>query len=301
MTRGRFAGVNQSVLKTERTSESTPLARRSCQHCGTPFAPRRADEQYCCTGCEQVHALIESQGFEDYYALKKGVTEPLLDKPIAPQNWSWIGECIEKTTDGDKLVFAVDGVSCPGCVWLAEQIAQRHPEAGLRRIKLDQHRATFSLPAEAEALVALAEDWRLFGILLRPVNEAPPAPIWPWGRLAICGALALNALMFSLPMQMVSDNTFAFHRLFAMLSALSGGIATLVAIEYVASRKSGRTAGLIWSLSNWALAGGLAACIMGWLWGRSDHLPFEYVAIAAFLQLAAFSVIKCAGRDRPRD
>jgi uncharacterized Zn finger protein (UPF0148 family) len=44
-----------------------PHARASCLHCELPLAGARGD--FCCPGCEAVHALLRTEDLERYYAL----------------------------------------------------------------------------------------------------------------------------------------------------------------------------------------------------------------------------------------
>jgi len=43
----------------------TALVQHACAHCGLPSAG-----EFCCTGCEVVHAAIAEHGLERFYALR---------------------------------------------------------------------------------------------------------------------------------------------------------------------------------------------------------------------------------------
>ncbi|HET9987805.1 MAG TPA: heavy metal translocating P-type ATPase metal-binding domain-containing protein, partial [Kofleriaceae bacterium] len=47
----------------------------ACTHCGLPVPNGRAGD-YCCDGCEIVHAVIAEHGLERYYALRDDDAQP---------------------------------------------------------------------------------------------------------------------------------------------------------------------------------------------------------------------------------
>ena len=48
-----------------------------CRHCGASYTSHDDDHGFCCRGCEYVHGMIHSGGYEKYYELKDRVTAPI--------------------------------------------------------------------------------------------------------------------------------------------------------------------------------------------------------------------------------
>jgi len=63
----------------------------SCEHCGTEFSAKAAEDRFCCRGCEYVAALISEQGFERFYDLKQGLAvAPVRSRPFEEHDFSWL-------------------------------------------------------------------------------------------------------------------------------------------------------------------------------------------------------------------
>jgi hypothetical protein len=65
----------------------------SCEHCGTEFSAKAAEDRFCCRGCEYVAALISEQGFERLYDLKQGLAvAPVRSRPFEEHDFFLAGD-----------------------------------------------------------------------------------------------------------------------------------------------------------------------------------------------------------------
>ena len=120
----------------------------ACIHCGTEFSPSHEGENFCCKGCEFVHALIQEEGLERFYDLQDGaVGQPVRDRPFRPAELDWLTTLTEDAESGANgepsedgtgkrdtrtdasLTLRVRGISCVGCVWLIEKLFLREDGA----------------------------------------------------------------------------------------------------------------------------------------------------------------------------
>ncbi|MGE3958624.1 MAG: heavy metal translocating P-type ATPase [Vicinamibacterales bacterium] len=113
--------------------ERRPTAAAACAHCGQPVPaglvrPDDAD-QFCCTGCRQVHTLVREWGFDQYYRLvtqQQGALEPArvsgrsFEDFDDPQVQDSAGEALD--ADRRRTRFYLEGVHCAACVWLVEKL-----------------------------------------------------------------------------------------------------------------------------------------------------------------------------------
>ncbi|MFB9899727.1 heavy metal translocating P-type ATPase metal-binding domain-containing protein [Cerasicoccus arenae] len=207
--------------------------RRSCQHCGTPFTSRNNDVAFCCMGCESVYQLIRDQGFDEYYARKSGVTDPILEAPFTELNWQWLHELVIQAetmpSENASAEFSVSGLSCNGCSWLAQQVITR--QSGILDSKIHGAPSHIELTwLRGTDLVKLAMELQRFGFLLHPL-DAPPRPA---RTPLIFGAVFVgSALLFQLPRFLGATDGFAFARIFDLMSTLLGGLAVLMASHFI--------------------------------------------------------------------
>lgn len=210
-------------------------ARIACIHCGTPFKPTQAGEKYCCSGCEFVHALIEKNGLQQFYELREGAVPPVGTTVFARREFEWIRDLQKKAEErasqgAATLMFGLQGVSCIGCVWLIEKLFSSHP--GGIQAQIDSHLGRLTLrwrPGECD-LAAFATRLHSFGYLVGPMGVVNKAQDGLLTRMGICGALAMNVMLFSVPAYLGMEETFpyavVFNRLaiaFSTLSLLVGG------------------------------------------------------------------------------
>lgn len=103
-----------------------------CKHCAGHFegeAVRDANgDEFCCNGCKNVYAYLNSQGFSEFYSkLKKGeqnLAKPSskhFDKQSASSMFSKLLRRDESSPFICELEVLISGIHCPACIWLNEK------------------------------------------------------------------------------------------------------------------------------------------------------------------------------------
>jgi len=283
-----------------------------CEHCGTDFTPRDPGERYCCRGCEYVHDLIQQHGFDRFYDLKQGlVVPPVRSRPFEEHDFAWL-DAIRGEAEATAVArgsqahadFALEGISCIGCVWLIEKLFLRHPGA----VRAHAHPATGRLHLEWQAgvcdLPAALRELADFGYVAAPANAATTDHERRRlaGRMGLCGAFALNAMGFSLPAYLGMPPDFAFAGLFRLIAFLSATFAMLVGGAYFIDRawRALRVGSVHLDLPiALGLLSAYAGSITGWALGIQNLMYFDFVATFVFLMLAG-RLLQTAAIDRNR-
>ena len=87
----------------------------ACIHCGTEFSPSHEGENFCCKGCEFVHALIREEGLERFYDLQDGVVgQPVRDRPFRPADLAWLDCELRADCSGSPVAVLEISVSDTG-------------------------------------------------------------------------------------------------------------------------------------------------------------------------------------------
>lgn len=269
-----------------------------CIHCETPLEPSQQDSGFCCTGCEFVYQLIHEHGLEKFYDLKRGGNSaPLRDQPFQQYDFAWLEETVANyeadTPDSATTEFAgsLQGVSCIGCVWLVEKLFLRSTGA----IRCDIIPSTGSIhltwSRDSHDIVAFAQELQRFGYLLgsaKPGSQHTGEFRQLGARLGICGAFALNAMVFSLPRYLGMPRDFAFAGIFDLITLLSATLAMLVGGSWFIKRAFYSIRAKILHMDTpIALGVSLAylGSVAGWIWQHEGLMYFDFVAIFIFLML----------------
>jgi len=179
------------------------IATAICSHCGTPFRPGPQRQEFCCAGCQFVYHLLHKRGFEEFY--NYGETKsPAGNFVFHGRDLAWLEELlrIAEVAPGATASATLDiqGISCAGCVWLLERVFLEHPGAISCRVNSSTGTLRLEWAKEKCNLAAYAEDVRKFGYLLGPADAPATSSTRPLARkLGLCGALAMNAMLFALP------------------------------------------------------------------------------------------------------
>ena len=272
----------------------------TCIHCGTEFSPSQEGENFCCPGCEFVHALIREEGLERFYDLQDGaVGQPVRDRPFRSAELEWL-ELLSEKADGHateanttaSLTLRVRGISCVGCVWLIEKLFLRldgavradvFPSSG--KLALSWQPGTLSLPDFAGEL-------QRFGYGLEPWKENAGGDDERGdliGRLGLCGAFALNSMVFTLPRYLGMGDDFAFARIFGLITLLSATFTLLVGGSYFLRKAWAALRHGVLHIDLPIALGILLAyggSLLGWALGAERLLYFDFVSIFTFLMLA---------------
>ncbi len=264
---------------------------RSCKHCGTPV-PQQRDDEFCCAGCAYVFDLLHTQGLDQFYDLKGGQSlPPVPAQAMRERDYEWLERLVAEEA-GSDITLSLQGISCVGCVWLIEKLFARRPGAGRVRVDVMRGEVTLSWDRGVFDVIAFARELQGFGYLLGPRRTGDDAARQSDGlerRMGTCGALAMNAMAFSLPAYFGMPADFMFARWFDLVAAVSATLALLIGGSYFAERAwRGLRAGVLHIDTPIAL-GIIAAyvgSVGGWLAGVSALKYFDFVAIFIFLMLA---------------
>jgi len=284
----------------------------ACEHCGTTFLPRAGDHGFCCRGCEYVAELIHNQGFGRFYELKRDKAgSPVRSRPFESHDFSWILPAVAaaetQTQPGVAgLECAVEGISCVGCVWLIDRLFQACDGALLA--SANPARGTLHLEWQKGRcdIEGFARRLTEFGYVMAPASLRARASEGRGlvGRMGLCGAFALNAMGFSLPVYLGMPADFEFAGLFRGIAFASATMAMLVGGGYFASR-AWRSLKLGLLHIDLPIALGLVAAylgsIAGWMAGEERLVYFDFVATFVFLMLLGRGVqLAAVERNRLR-
>lgn len=269
----------------------------ACTHCGTPFSAADPEEEFCCRGCEYVHELIHNEGFDRFYELRGNATvRPVRSLPFETRDYSWLDDAVAAAEDGRVVgsevdgEFSLEGISCVGCVWLIEHLYLRHAGA----LQADVHPATGHVRLRWACgridLRAFAQEAASFGYALTrkraggAVGEARQMGT----RLGLCGAFAMNAMVFTLPRYMGMPPDFAFAGIFKLVVFFSATLAMLVGGSYFIKR-AWQTLRMRVIHIDLPIALGLilaySGSILGWILDVKSLLYFDFVGTFVFLML----------------
>lgn len=284
-------------MEAELGNASDSATAVTCRHCGTPYSPgRQLPEGYCCHGCAYVHRLIEEEGLERYYELRGEAIQPVGTIPLQPQSFEWLREqqkAVEQSAAPEsrsvRARFHLQGISCVGCVWLIEKLFLRHE--GAVRAVADPQRGELRLqwiPGSVD-LPRFALELQRYGYLLspEPLNGRDLSRELG-GRLALCGAFAMNAMLFTLPRYLGMEEDFALARLFELLTLLFATLSFVVGGSYFITRALRALQHRVLHI-DLPIALGLTLAyvgsLTGWILQDERFLYFDFVSIFSFLML----------------
>jgi Cu2+-exporting ATPase len=174
----------------------------ACLHCGQASAG--SSESFCCVGCRVVYYALRDSGLTHYYDLRGKQGEPVGELQLERRDRGWldarVAELAESKGASHTISLQLQGVRCAACVWLIERLFARFP--GQLRILVNPAfgRLDLMLTPDFDLRGFVAELER-FGYLAGPVDAAAADDSSVSDglllRLGICGALAMNAMMFA--------------------------------------------------------------------------------------------------------
>lgn len=277
-----------------RAEETTGLV--SCIHCGTPFQASDREQEFCCSGCRFVYHLLHKRGLEDFYRYGEK-RAPVSASVFHERAWDWLKE-LQRTAeaaakgDGDRAsaVVQVQGISCAGCVWLLEAIYREQPGGLCCRTDSTSGLLHVSWQPGRMDLTTYAADVLRFGYVLGPPSgEATDRPMRPLVRkIGLCGALAMNAMLFALPRYLGIDPGDRLATLFDTIGLIIATLSLAVGGTYFFRRAWGalRRGDLHIDLPiSLGLAVAYAGSLLAWRTGEISLAYFDFVAVFTFLML----------------
>ena len=270
--------------------------KATCTHCGTPFTPR-AEETYCCHGCEYVAQVLADNDLIRFYELKgdkavppigsKAFTEPEVAPLIAEL------ERVESTTEKPVVGtrFSIEGISCIGCVWLIEAIFQR--QSGSARVRIDPRASAVEVHWQRGHfdIAAFARQLQEIGYRLSLYSEDPKANSGSRhlvNRMGLCGFFLLNTMLFTLPTYLGMAKDFFLAPLFQLLAATFATLSLITGGGYFIQRAWQAARNRVLHIDLPIATGLLAAyagSLLGWATGFEILIYFDFVATFVFLML----------------
>ncbi len=275
---------------------ATPVvagSRATCIHCGTNFKPTAQRPDFCCTGCQFVHELITKNGLGQFYDLQDGGLPPVRSLVFQKRDYTWLRDLAMKAEGAMRapatLQLGLQGLSCLGCVWLIEKLFARHAGALAIRVDPALGRCELRWQPGAFEIVAFAQELQSFGYLLGPPGEATkPASRALTIRLGLCAALAMNAMLFTLPGYFGMEKSFQFADFFGRIAFAVSTASLLIGGSYFFRRAwSGLRQRMLHI--DLPISLGLLAAYIGsvhaWTQRAEGFVYFDFVSIFVFLML----------------
>ncbi len=265
---------------------------RECLHCHLPFhsTPRRRD--FCCSGCQFVHGLINDHGLEKYYDLQDGKGQPVPSLVFQPRDYGWLEELVTEAETGKEtaaLVLDLQGISCIGCVWLIEQLFEQWPGALGVSINSSLGQIRLRWTAGECDVTGFAKKLQEFGYLLAPaVKRENRESRLLVRRMGITAALAMNCMLFTVPFYFGMDPGYEYAPLFSLVTFLLATASLVYGGSYFIKRSvQSLRRGIIHI--DLPISIGVVAAYAGstFAWWRHDHsfIYFDFVTVFIFLML----------------
>ena len=192
-------------------------------------------------------------------------------------------------TDSASATVDIQGISCAGCVWLLERVFLEHPGALSCRVNSTTGTLRLEWVAGECDVAGYADDLRKFGYLLGPADcEVTPLTRPLARRLGLCGALAMNAMIFALPRYLGLNPGDALSRLFDVISLGLATASIIVGGGYFFRRAAtALRAGILHidlPISLGLIVAYIGSCL-AWIKQAPSFAYFDFVSIFTFLML----------------
>lgn len=283
------ASVKTALPKLPKTAVTVP-----CQHCAIPFRPTSSEVEFCCSGCRFVFHLLHRRGLEGFYHYGE-TKSPVGSSVFQDRDAAWIPTLQTRSEealhhDGSATATVqVQGISCAGCVWLLEAVFAEHP--GTISAEVNSSAGTLRLRWTIGAcdLAAYVQDCGRFGYTLAPMGAPKPMGTRALIRkLGLCGALALNAMLFALPGYLGLQPGDDFAALFAGIAFAIATTSVLVGGTYFFRRalEALRHGEIHIDLPiSLGLIAAYTGSTLSWIYGKGTFTYFDFVSIFTFLML----------------
>lgn len=271
---------------------------RNCEHCDTPFTPK-AQERFCCKGCQYVSQILHQGGFERFYELKgTQALPPVGSKVFQTAETDWLKdhqqdiESQSTTTNSvAEIKLQIEGISCLACIWLIEAIFKQ--QNGGSNIQIDTRSNTLKLTwiRGSFELQKFAIELKKLGYTLSAHNsEQPHTPQSEQltFKIGLCGFFLMNTMLFTLPSYLGMQASYFLSPIFQLLSALFATLSLIVGGGYFIQRALTALKSKVLHI-DFPIALGLivayAGSIIGWATNYQNLVYFDFVSTFVFLML----------------
>ncbi|MCA8963858.1 MAG: cation-translocating P-type ATPase, partial [Planctomycetes bacterium] len=159
----------------------------------------RRSSQFCCGGCEAVHALLANEDLLRFYDLGGGATGAIGAVPQVPA-FDWLDDHEQRGSDErcTRLVLDVQGIRCAACVWLLQTVWRRLPGSVDIRLDASLGRATLVYARGADTARRFLQTAARLGYPIAPASRRVERDTGLLLRLGICAAVAMNAMILAI-------------------------------------------------------------------------------------------------------
>ncbi len=302
-------GGARARTRVQKIHVSADAPAHLCRHCGAALGTDTARRSgFCCPGCGYVFRLVHEHGLEGYYRIRDEVTAPVDEAVFQARDFNWLSALqlvAEQSAGTPEMMLEVQGISCAGCVWLIEKLFVEQPGALAIEIDAPLGRARLRWDRGFNA-VALARALQSFGYVLGPPGAEPAVSESRLlvRRIGLCAAFAMNVMLFTLPVYFGMEATFAYARLFGLLSAGFATLSVLAGGSYFLRRAFRALREGVMHIDLPIAVGILGAyggSLYGWVAGREGFVYFDFVATFILLMLVGrWAQLASVERNRRR-
>jgi len=110
-------------------------AAATCRLCHGPLAARQVPSGFCCEGCQRVSEILDASGFvgdrRESAAFLEAARLGLVPADRGP---AATAAAVPGSSDSRQLTLCVEGLWCPSCAWLVEEVLSRSPGVRSARV-----------------------------------------------------------------------------------------------------------------------------------------------------------------------
>lgn len=264
----------------------------ACAHCGSAVVHESAFPvdglHFCCNGCRFVHQLILERGLAQFYSLRDGPQPPVATAVFERRNFDWL-DVLCRENNG-SFTIEIQGLACVACVWLIKRMFAGFEGARHIGVDLIQGLAELRVDAASFPTLRFAQVLQQLGYSIGPRGDTAQVPHTRElvKRMGICGALALNGMLFSTPAYCGLTAAEPFAPLFAKGAFFCAAASMLFGASYFV-RRALRALRMGLVHMELPIALGLVAAFGGsayaWYSGDRRTAYFDFVSIFTFLML----------------
>ncbi len=282
----------------------------SCYHCRQALGEvvfhgeiGGQQQDFCCSGCRSVAALIHGDGLQDFYQFRDAGLIPPTPLTVNDENYYRLhdrDDVLRKVSHaGDKgqrvIQLGIEGITCAACVWLLERHIGRLPGVASLWVNLSNHRAELTWNPEQIPLSQVFIEIHKLGYRPYPFSENEEEKRLAAQqrstliRIGIAGIGMMQNMMLAIPVYagLLEQSGDTFLSLFWIVSLI---IATPVVFYsarpfFIAALRDLRTGHLTMDVPvSLAIGGAYAASVFITLFG-GEEVYYDAVCMFTFFLL----------------